>query len=78
MIYKHVDSIDHISDHLTLLLHLNCNINYSIETESIYISNALWSRADETQIKINIYIYIVYFILTRYTIYIFLNRSHFN
>ena len=24
---------------------------YSIETESVFISNALWSRADKTQIK---------------------------
>ena len=52
MVYKQVDSIDNISDHLPVLLHLNCNIDYSIETESIFISNALWSRADETQIKI--------------------------
>ena len=52
MIYKQVDSIDIISDHLPVLLHLNCNIGYSIETESIFISDALWSPADETQIKI--------------------------
>ena len=53
MIYKQVDSIDNnISDHLPVLLHLNCNIDYSIETESVFISNALWSRADATQIKI--------------------------
>ena len=35
MICKHVDSIDNISDHLPVLLHLNCNIDYSIETESV-------------------------------------------
>ena len=52
MIYKQVDSIDNISDHLPVLLHLNCNTDYSIETESVLISNALWSRADETQINI--------------------------
>ena len=52
MIYKQVDSIDNISDQLPVLLHLNCNIDYSIETESVFISNALWSRADETKMKI--------------------------
>ena len=46
MIYKQVDSIDNISDHLPVLLHLNCNIDYSIETEGVFISNALWSLAD--------------------------------
>ena len=30
----------------------NCNIDYSIETESVFISNALWSHANETQTKI--------------------------
>ena len=48
MIYKQVDSIDNILDHLPVLLHLNCNIDYSIEIESVSISNALWSRADES------------------------------
>ena len=53
MIYKQVDSIDNISYHLPVLLHLNCNIDYSRETESVKkISNAFWRRADETQIKI--------------------------
>ena len=36
MIYKQEDSIDNISDYLPVLLHLNCNIDYSIETESIF------------------------------------------
>ena len=43
MIYKQVDSIDNISDQLPVFLHLNCNIDYSIEAESVFISNALWS-----------------------------------
>ena len=47
-----MDSIENISDHLPVLLHLNCNIDYSLERESVFISHALWSRADETQIKI--------------------------
>ena len=51
MIYKQVDSNDNISDHLPVLLHLHCNIDYSIATERVFISNALWSRADETQLK---------------------------
>ena len=47
-----MDSIDNISDHLPVSLHLNCNINYSIETDSVFIHTALWSNSDDTQIKI--------------------------
>ena len=52
MIYKQVDSIDNRSRSFTVLLHLNCYVDYSMETDRVFNSNALWSRKDETQIKI--------------------------
>ena len=51
MIYKQVDSIDNISDHLPVLLHLNCNTDYSIETESVLFLMHCGVVQKKTQIK---------------------------
>ena len=50
--YKQVDSIDNLSDHLPIVLHLNCNVEFATATTPTFIPKALWCHSDDIHIKV--------------------------